>query len=332
MSFKQRTLQTIKKFKMFKRGDRVLVGFSGGPDSLALVYVLNSLRKELGISLHLAHLNHMLRQNESKRDMGFSKKIAERLNLPIDCKCVDIKSLAKKGSLEEIARKQRQKFFINLAKKHCLQKIALGHNQDDQAETVLMRIIRGSGLYGLSAILPLRAIDGHTFARPLIDISRAQINAYLKRIKVKPRIDTSNLESVFFRNRIRNRLLPILESEFNKNARSSLANLAQVVSLDYEYLVRQAQRSLKRVVLLRSKSLHIDSKKFSKLHISMQRMLLRLCISHLAGNLRRFDYRHWQELEDLVQSRPLGSIVDLPSAISVSKQEKSLRFYIRKLK
>jgi len=322
---------TIKRFKMFKKQDKVLVGVSGGPDSVALIYVLNSLKKELKITLYIAHLNHMLRRSEAERDMEFVKQIAKKLNIPCYCKSVNVVSFRKKGSLEEVSRNTRHKFFRDIARKYSLNKIALGHNRDDQAETVLMRIIRGSGLYGLGAIRPVRLIGELFFVRPLIEILRKDIDSYLKRIKVKACLDASNLDPKFFRNRIRNRLIPFLESDFNKSTRLSLANLSEVISFDYEYLTDVARRQMKRVLISnRGKRLSLDLKKLSKLHISMQRMVLRLCIERILGTTRKFDYRHWREIEDLLLNRIEGSIVDLPKSLSVRKDKDRLRLYTRK--
>ncbi len=313
---------------MFKKGERVLVGVSGGPDSVALIHILDSLKKELGINLRITHLNHSLRPGESDRDMEFTKKIAKKFNIPIDLKRVNVSKLAKKGSLEEISRSQRHKFFKALAKKYKIEKIALGHNLDDQAETVLMRLIRGSGLYGLQAIVPKRLIDGLSFVRPLIEVSRKEINSYLKHVGINPCIDSSNLDNIFFRNKIRNNLIPILESEFNKDVKEHLANLAQILSLDYEYLEAAAKSKLDTIATSKTRrKVSFDLKKFLKLHISMQRMLMRLATNHILGSTRKFDYRHWQEVEDLVLNRPIGSLVDLPRGLSVKKVKGKLSFY-----
>ncbi|MEW6008412.1 MAG: tRNA lysidine(34) synthetase TilS [Candidatus Omnitrophota bacterium] len=316
---------------MFKKGDSVLVGASGGPDSTALVYVLNSLKKELKITLRLAHLNHLLRRTESYRDMEFVKKTAKKLNIPIDLKIVNISKLANKGSVEEFSRKERHKFFREIVRKCSIKKIALGHNQDDQAETVLMRLIRGSGLYGLQGIVPNRLLEGLTFVRPLLEVSRSDINSYLKRIKVKPCTDSSNLENTFFRNKIRNRLIPFLESGFDRNIKKHLANLAQILSLDYQYLETAAKTRLDTTVTTKTKSkVSFDLKKFLKLHIAIQRMIIRMAISHILGSTRKFDYRHWQEIEDLIRNRPIDSVVDLPKGLSVKKIKEKLVFYLRK--
>lgn len=330
MTFKQKVLHTIEKYDLFKRNERVLVGVSGGPDSLALLYCLVDLEKQLKLKIYVAHLDHCLRKDSGK-DAEFVKKIAKKLDLPITVSRVGIKRLSFKGSLEEIARNARHEFFANLAKKYSLKKIVLGHNRDDQAETVLMRILRGSGLYGLTAIAAKRNIQNLTFVRPLIETSRKEIESFLKQKRIKARIDSTNFKPVFFRNRVRYGLIPVLEEKFDKNIRNKLSTLAQVLSADYEYLDSDAKKKFKRVLTSKTKSgLSLNLKRLRLEHISMQRMILRLSIKRLLGSTRKFGFSHWQEINDLIDNRPDSSIVDLPKKLSIKKDGPRLEVYIRK--
>jgi tRNA(Ile)-lysidine synthase len=314
---------TIKKYRLIDKNDKIIVGVSGGPDSLALLYLLNNLKKELKISLHIAHLDHCLRK-ESHRDRKFVENLAGQLNLPVTVSCIDVKKIAKQGgSQEEIARNVRLNFLFKIAQKIKATKIALGHNLDDQAETVLMRILRGTGLFGLGAILPKRKISGFTVIRPLIEIKRRDIEVFLKKKGIKPRIDFSNQKDIYFRNKIRNRLLPLLEKEYNRNIKEMLSNLAESASLDYDYLNQITQKIVRKI----QKRIVLD--KFFKLHPALQRLLLRYWIAKLKGNTRRITFQHIREIEDLIFFRPINSIVDLPEGVSVVKKKKSLVF-IRK--
>ncbi len=311
-----------KRYALLDKGDKVVVGVSGGPDSVALLYLLKALRKELNLTLHIAHLDHMLRK-DSAGDRKFVENLALCLKLPVTSAQVNIAQLAKKGSVEEIARNARLGFLFNLAKKIKADKIALGHNFDDQAETVLMRITRGAGLYGLSAILPKREIAGYQIIRPLIEIRRKEIEAFLKSKKIIPRRDISNTQDIYLRNRIRNKLLPLLEREYNKNIREGLVNLAESAGFDYDYLMRAAWQKAGKI----GKKISLD--KLSGFHPSMRRLILRLAISRLKGDTRKIDFRHIKEIEDLILSRPVNSVVDLPKDISVIKHKKTLFFYRR---
>jgi len=186
---------------------------------------------------------------------------------------------------------------------------------------VLMRIIRGAGLYGLSGILPKRNIFGYQIIRPLIEVRRQEIEGFLKRKKIKPRIDTSNLEDIYFRNRIRNRLLPLLEKEYNKNIKEVLSNMAESVGYDYDYLISVAERTMKG---LKTK---LNLNKLKRLHPAISRLVLRMSIVRVKGDTRRIVFQHIKELEDLIFNRPVNSIVDLPKGISVVKKKNYLSFY-----
>jgi tRNA(Ile)-lysidine synthase len=318
----EKVKKTIKKYNLIRKGDKIVVAVSGGPDSVTLLYLLNSLKKELEVSLQIAHLDHMLRKG-SYKDREFVEGLSRKLKIPITCSQVNVKELAKKGSVEEIARNARLRFLFKVAKDTKSKKIAIGHNLDDQAETVLMRILRGTGLYGLSGILPKRNIAGFDIIRPLIETRREDIETFLKGRKIKPRLDSSNLENIYFRNKIRNNLLPLLEKEYNCNIKDALSNIAQTVGDDYDYLSKAAQG------FLRKSAARIHLKKFLRLHPAIQRLVLRQAIASVKGNTRRITLQHIKEIEDLVLNRPFNSIVDLPQGVSVKKKQKYLIFYLR---
>lgn len=318
-----RVLSTIRKSGLLKKGDAVVVGVSGGPDSTALLYVLRGLQKELKLRLYVAHLDHMLRKDSSS-DERFVRALAEKLKLPFISTRIDVKKLAFRGSVEEIARNARLGFLFNTAKKAGARKIALGHTLDDQAETVLMRVLRGSGLYGLSAILASREIAGFEIIRPLIETKRKEIEKFLKSKKITPRYDASNTEDKYFRNKLRNNLLPLLEKDYNSNIKEVLSNLAETSGQDYLYMRESAERFIKRNKI----SLSISFDNLKGMHPALRRMVIRIILERLQGNTRRINFTHMREIEDLIKKRPTGSIVDLPKGISVIKKKKTLRFVI----
>ncbi|TRZ93585.1 tRNA lysidine(34) synthetase TilS [bacterium] len=320
--FIEKIKQTIKKFNLISKGDKILIAVSGGPDSLALLRVFFELHKALKLDLCVAHLDHMLREGSNK-DRLFVENLAKKLGMNILSGQVDLKKCGQKGSLEEIARNIRMDFLFKIAQDTQCDAIALGHNLDDQAETVLMRLLRGAGLYGLCGIMPARTIRGHRIIRPLLEVSRKEIIGFLKKRKLVPLFDKTNLDDVYFRNKIRNRLIPLLEKEYNPNIKNVLANMAQVVSWEYDYLINVAQ--LKSQGL--GKSMAID--KLLRLHPAIRRLIFRLAIRGLQGNMRRITFQHISEIEDLLLNRPLNSIVDLPKCISVAKKKKTLLFYRR---
>ncbi len=300
----------------------MLIGVSGGPDSLALLYLLLYFKKEFDLKLHIAHFDHMLRK-DSASDRKFVEKIARKLNIPVTSEKIDISLLAKNGSIEEICREARLAFFFKTAKNINADKIALGHNLDDQAETVLMRLLRGSGLYGLSGIIPKKKIYGFTIVRPLLEVKRKEITAFLKKKKIHPRIDSSNSQDIYFRNKIRNKLIPLLEKNYNRNIKEILSNTAESLANDYDFL---NQVTLKTSARLKPA---INLKKLNRIHPAIQRMVLRGKICQLKGNTRTIAFKHIREIEDLILNRPINSLVDLPGNIRVKKTGQSLVFQKR---
>lgn len=311
---KEEFKNTIRKYNLLKKGDRIVVGVSGGPDSVCLLYLLYEIMNEFRLKLYIVHLDHMLRK-DSYKDREFVEKLGKELNIPVTSKKINIKTMAKCGSIEEIARNARLDFFFSAAKDVKAEKIALGHNFDDQAETVLMRIIRGTGLYGLCGILPKRRMAGFDIIRPFIEIRRKEIESFLKRKRIKARIDTSNKQDVYFRNKIRNKLLPLLANEYNENIKEVLSNLAQSAGYDYDFLLQSAERLIRR----RTGRFRVDELK--KIHPAILRLILRNSIFRVKGDTRRITFKHIREIEDLILNRPKNSIVDLPKGISVIKKK-----------
>lgn len=322
MSLLDKVRVTVKRYRLIEKKDRIVVGVSGGPDSVVLLHLLNRLKKELDLYIHVAHLDHMLRPDSGK-DTEFVKNLSNSLNLPATAAQINIKKLAKNGSIEEIARNSRLDFLFKLSKEVKANKIALGHNLDDQAETVLMRILRGTGLYGLSGILPKRKFGGFTVIRPLIETRRKDIEGFLKKRRIRFRLDKTNLKDTYFRNKIRHKLIPLLEKEYSGNIKEILSNMAENVGYDYEYLNKQARRVMK------SFGVNISITRLLKLHPSMLRLILRLEIAKVQGDTRRITFQHIKEIEELISSRPVNSIVDLPKGLSVAKSKKILLIYKR---
>lgn len=330
MNIIEKVKKTIKKFKMLSKEDRILIGVSGGPDSVCLFYLLYQMRKDWNLGLHLGHLNHKLRGKESDEDAEFVKSLAEKFKVSFHYGEVDVREeVRKRGlSLEEGARLLRYEFFSQTAEKNGIKKIALGHTCDDQIETFLMRLIKGAGLLGLKGIPPVREEKKIIIIRPLLEIWKEEIIKYLEKERIDYRVDRTNLSSVFFRNRIRNELIPYLKDKFNPQIKEVLANTAENLGLAYEYINKQGRRKFNSVVVETGEAI-IDLDKFKTFHPILQREIFRLVIKELKGNLRRINYQHWKEFEELFQERPTGSILDLPKNMYVKKEKKHLVFCLR---
>ncbi len=317
----------IKKHSLINNKDKIIIGVSGGPDSVYLLILLDSLRKSLSLDLFVAHVNYSLRA-VSDKDALFVRQLCKDFQVPYYEKKLKCTRLG--NSLEQTARNIRFDYFLSLAKRLKANKIALGHNLDDQAETVLMRIIRGTGLYGLSAILPDRNFSNVRVIRPLLLIKKSQIISYLIKHKIKYRLDKTNNQELFFRNKIRNTLLPLLK-EYNPRIEYALINLSNNASLDYELIDSFARISYKRLVKKKTANcLYFKTEDLINIHASLLRMIVRFAYQDLKGDLRRFDYRHFDEIEDLILLRPDNSIVHLPAKISVQKLKNNLKFCFKK--
>ena len=220
-------ISTALKYSMFTNGDKVLVAVSGGPDSIALLHALFTNKETLGISsLHIAHINHGIRGIESDLDEKFVFDIANEYKIPLTRVKVSVPEYMRDNKLgmEEAARKLRHDFLRKTAIDVGANKIALGHNSDDRVESVLINIIRGTGINGLGSIRPKREI----ICRPLIETSRKEIIDYISKNNLKYRIDMSNENTAYTRNKIRHDLLPCLETDYNPNIRSALIKLSQI--------------------------------------------------------------------------------------------------------
>ncbi len=321
----QTVRSTISKHRLLRAGDRVIVAVSGGPDSLALLYCLRSLSEELRLELMAAHFDHGLRKG-SHREAVFVRGIAEKLGLPFYAGGADVMKIrGGKGSLEEAARLARLDFLRRLAKKLKAGKVALGHNMDDQAETVLMRILRGSGLAGLSGMSALKELEGCVFIRPLMEVKRAEIERYLRSLKLRPFRDPSNSDESFFRNKLRRRLIPLLEKEYNPRVKEVLSSLADNVSCDYDYVLSRA-----RLVAGDGGAAPLKTVSLLRMHPSLRRMVIRLRIGALQGSTRRITSKHMEEIEDMLANRPSGSLVDLPKGYFLEKRGALLYFRRRR--
>ena len=273
-------------------------------------------------------MNHLLRGRESDRDERYVKKLADRLSIPLSVESKDVGKFAKerKLSLEQAARELRYDFLLRAAEKMGANKIAMGHTKDDQAETLLMRLLRGAGLRGLRAIPPMRKVQDDIFVvRPLIETSREQIISYLKRKKVRARLDSTNVKTAFLRNRLRHKLLPVIERYYSPKIKDILARTANALDADYEYLIKQQKRIFKRIAgIKKGTSVSLPLGSLRRLAPSLKRGLVRLAIESIKGNLKNIDYRHWERIEDLIEGG-LASF-NLPGGIKVIKKPKTVLF------
>jgi tRNA(Ile)-lysidine synthase len=311
---KKMVLKIILERRLIESGDRVLVGLSGGPDSVSLLHILHGLRDELGISLSAAHLNHMIRGRDASADEAYVKKLCGKFRIPLAIDRFDVPQFAKqeKLSLEDAARRLRYKFFFEAAKKDKATKIALGHTADDNVETVLMRLVMGTGTRGLLGIPAKRG----KIVRPLIECARQEIEDYCGKHKLKPRIDKSNFDTKYLRNRIRHDLIPLLE-KINPNARSAIGKAIALLGSDYEYLMGISTKALHGATIKSTdKSIKLDIDKLLMYPDSIRRYVLRAAIENVKGDLENITFTH---IYDVLSKLPDDEEweLHLPSGLSV---------------
>lgn len=324
--FIEKVKKTIDKYSMLDRGDKVVVAVSGGPDSVALLYLLKEIEKECELKLFVAHLNHKLRGKESDKDQEFVSGLAKKLGLKFYHKSLDVRKSAKrkKLSLEEGARVARYDYFNQIADRVKAQKVALGHNGDDQAETVLMRLIRGSGSLGLSGIPPKKG----RLIRPLIEVKRDQIENFLRNRKINSRTDSSNLKAFFLRNKLRLKLLPLIQKEYNPKIKEVLSRTALLLSDEERYLRKKALDIYKECLSEKSHTeIVLDLKRFFNYDISLKRIVIRVCVEMLLGSLKKIGYKPTERLLDLVEREKTGKKIDFGKELFAYLSDEHLCFY-----
>ncbi|MFA6431347.1 MAG: tRNA lysidine(34) synthetase TilS [Candidatus Margulisiibacteriota bacterium] len=315
-------LETIKEYKMIEPGDSILVAFSGGPDSLALLYLLNSIKEEYKLSLHIAHLNHMLRKQDAELDARFVETIASKLSIPFTIKAVDVNEVAKKKKMgmEAAAREVRYDFFEEVSVRIKANKIAVGHNADDNVETFLMRLLRGAGIKGLCGIPPKR----NMIIRPLIRIWRREIEDYIGGLKIIPRRDHTNYESIYMRNSVRLKLIPQLKI-YNLNIKEIILQTILLLTEDKLYLEKEAADALKKIMNSQNENeICLSLAKLKELDSPIQGHLLRLAIEKLKGDMDRLSYVHVREIIEKIDAGKKWEL-HLPGGVYVSGDKNELK-------
>jgi tRNA(Ile)-lysidine synthase len=322
-----RVVRTSERHNMLAAGDRVLVGVSGGADSVALADILSGLAPTFKLSLAIAHLDHGLRPVAAPLEADLVRRMAERMG--IDCYADKISMHPGQGSLEEQLRLLRYAFFERTAAAAGCNKIAVGHHADDNAEAVLLNMLRGSGLRGLAGI---PAVRDSRIIRPLIEIRRKDIIGYVHRHRLPYLEDASNTDPRYARNKIRHHLIPLLQREYNPNVVPTLNRLATLCAEEDAWLDTQlAPLSAKSVALCPSKpadtGFELDAPVLLSQPRPVQRRLIRKALEQWQGNLRRIGALHIEALMELLRSGETGGSLDLPNRLKAERSPTGLRFY-----
>lgn len=318
--------RTIETYRMLAPGDSVLVGVSGGPDSVALLYILNELTEPYSLKLGVAHLNHALRQKESDDDAAFVAALSEKLALPCYIQKYSVSDYQRRHRLstEDAARKLRYAFYTDVARKHRYNKIALGHQLDDNVELVLMFLFRGSGPLGISGIPPVR---NENIIRPLIETSRLQVLNFLAANGLEYVCDSSNRDSRFMRNKLRNELIPLLKKNYNPLIVKSINRASIILRSENEWMEAVLKPIFEKVVLdTADNAIILSVPKLNSVHIAAVRRVIRRAITAIKGDLRRISFKHIDAIVNMAQSGPCHGRLNLPDRICIKRESERLLF------
>lgn len=319
----ERVLKTIRSYEMLDPGDSVLVAVSGGPDSVFLLQALYALKSKLKLKkLVVCNLDHGLRYEESAADSLFVKDTAEKLGLEFVHKKINLANMKPaKISTEEAGREARYKFFREAAEAAGADVIATGHTLDDQAETILMRLIKGAALKGIVGISPVRGEGDLKVVRPLIELEKRDIVRYLDKKKALYRIDSTNSKALYFRNVVRNEIMPILE-KYNPRLKRVLFNLAEHLREDFEFIEEEKEKAKH---LVRGEKAGIVEIKINDIAVqpkAIQKEILRDALEKAGGIVKKLSFRHWKEMESLIKHKRKGNSVDLPGSVRIMRTER----------
>jgi len=322
----QRVRDFIQEHNLFSAGDRLVVAVSGGGDSVCLLHILVQWRKELGVELHVAHLNHQLRGAESDSDAGYVSDLARRLDVLATIERRDVAAYRdQKGiSLEEAAREVRYSFLAEVARAIGASKVVVGHTRDDHIETILMHLLRGAGTAGLcglqpSSVLPYGENSGQLkVVRPLLELSRQETLDYCQRYNLAPRSDSSNVSPSFLRNRVRLELLPVLRS-YNPGIDKALLRLADIAGDDVSFIEKQASLLWKKLASEEDDIIYLDMSQMVASPRAMQRQIFRRAVRQLRGNLKDVEADHIEAMVGFL-SKPAGKKLCLPDGLTLSTE------------
>jgi len=324
MEFRQKVLQYIKEYQMLRKKDTIIIGLSGGADSICLLFLLKSLQEEFELSLQAVHVNHNLRGEEAKQDEQFVRELCAKLQIPLFVKSVDVAEVARaKGmSEEEAGRKIRYDCFEKIRKEKLQGKIAVAHHKNDQAETVLHHLCRGTSVAGAAGMRP---VSGNII-RPFLCVTREEIEADLKCRKQEYRTDRTNFENKYLRNRIRNQIIPILKEQVNAQVVEHLSEAARDFGELAEYLEQQGNLSYKKMVKKESEQQYrLNLLLFREEMQIIKQWVIKKVLENLSGQHKNIDKKHIMNTIALIDKQ-VGKKQMLPYEITVWKEHDALLF------
>lgn len=285
---KEQVLNTIKKYDLINENDKIICGVSGGPDSICMLDILKDLKEELKFEIIVCHMNHLIRE-EAISDEEYVVNYCEKNNIKCYVKRIDVKNYANnnKQGTEEAGRTVRYEFFDEILQKENANKIAIAHNKNDKIETIIMNMLRGSGISGLKGIEPKRE---NKYIRPLIEIERASIEEYCEKNNLQPRIDKTNFINDCTRNKIRNIVIPYIKNEFNPNIINTMNRLSSVIDEENKYLEEITVDKFNKLKIKEEKGyIVLNLKEFNSENIVIKKRLIIYSINKTIGNIQNIE-------------------------------------------
>ena len=319
----EKFLKTVKENNLINAGDKIVVGVSGGPDSIALLYCLNKFKKMLKYEIICAHINHLIRK-DSTEDEEFVENECKKMQIPFYKKRENILELSKelKKGTEETGRLVRYKFFDEILGKNRANKIAIAHNKNDNAETMLLNLIRGTGLKGLEGI---QEIEYDKYIRPFINISRQEIEDYCKKNNLKPRIDSTNKENIYNRNIIRNEILPLIR-KINPNIEEALSRTSKIIKEENSFIEETTKNTFNSLSSISVGEISFELKEFNKLPNTIKQNLVLYTLEKLVGSTRNIEKTNVDDIIKLAKQNVGNKYIEINKKIKISTKNKKIYF------
>ncbi len=313
--------RTIDQYRLLEKGDRVIVGVSAGVDSMVLLHLLIAFRQEFDLFLIVAHIHHGLRPVESEKEAELVRKESARLGLPFEYGEFNVKEFGESEgfSLQDAARRIRFQFFHHLLKKYGGGKIALGHNADDQVETVLLRLLRGSGLKGLKGMLPSRE---KRVIRPLLEVRREEIEAYAQENGIPYLLDSSNLRKDYLRNRLRLNLIPLIEQDYQPGFRRAIIRTSTILREENDFIEKEAGEAYQKIIHEEEGEIVFKFSAYQYLHKAIQWRVIQKVLERMDGG-SNMDEGEWSDVNLIyrrLQQPPASLLLELSHGLCLEKR------------
>ena len=323
----QKVLETIRKYNLIVDGDKIVLGVSGGPDSICMLDNLREVKEEqiIEFEIYVAHINHMIRE-EALDDEKYVQEYCKKYNIECFVKRADVQKIAseKKIGTEEAGRKVRYDFFEEVLQKTESNKIAIAHNKNDKIETIIMHLLRGSGLSGLKGIEPIR---DNKYIRPLLECERTEIEQYCEDKKLNPRIDKTNFENEYTRNKIRNIVIPYIKKEFNPNIIQTLSRLSDLAADESNYIELQTQKAFEKILIAKEKEqITLNLKEFNKQDKVIKNRLILYTTKELMGSTQGIEKIHIEDIIKLCQNNVGNKFLTPNKNLKVLVKDKKIFF------